>query len=291
MPFAALLAMVALAPLACRSRPAPAAAGRAVSDSLLLAATGGDGWLTHGRDYGNTRYAPHTGIDAGSVARLARLWEFDARGSFRAGPKNESTPLVLDDLLIFTAAGNLVLALDARTGAERWRYKPVLKPVALCCGMVNRGVTAYGDRIFLAAIDARVIALRRSDGYSFTMAPLAAAGKIIVGASGGEFGIRGSGRQPPHHLAPRPRRRHRRAPLASPDAAPQPLGPRCLGAAGAARHGGGGGDGARRGPRRQDRLGPLPRPPHRPAAAPLPGADAAGKPLHRCHPRRRAASR
>jgi alcohol dehydrogenase (cytochrome c)/quinohemoprotein ethanol dehydrogenase len=126
--------------------PIASRASRAVSDSLLLAATGGDGWLTHGRDYGNTRYAPHTEIDAGSVARLARLWEFDARGSFRAGPKNESTPLVLDDLLIFTAAGNLVLALDARTGAERWRYKPVLKPVALCCGMVNRGVTAYGHR-------------------------------------------------------------------------------------------------------------------------------------------------
>jgi alcohol dehydrogenase (cytochrome c) len=205
-PFAAaLLAIVALAPLACRSRPAPAAAGRPVSDSLLLAAAGGDGWLSHGRDYGNTRFAPQAEINAGSVGRLARLWEFDARGSFRAGPKNESTPLVLDDLLIFTAASNLVLALDARTGAERWRYRPTLKPVALCCGLVNRGVAAYGDRIFLAAIDARVIALRRADGavlwerelaspaegYSFTMAPLAAAGRIIVGASGGEFGIRG----------------------------------------------------------------------------------------------------
>ena len=98
-----------------------------------------------------------------------------------------------------------VIAVDARSGRERWRYQPQLNPAALCCGLVNRGVAIYGDKAYLATLDGRVIALDRRDGsvawdvsaaepkegYSFTMAPLAADGKIIVGASGGEFGIRG----------------------------------------------------------------------------------------------------
>jgi glucose dehydrogenase len=124
---------------------------------------------------------------------------------FRRNTRNESTPIVVDDLLIYTDLNDLVVAVDTRDGRERWRYQPALGPVALCWDMVNRGVAVYGDKVYLATLDARVIALRRSngsvvwnvsaarpgEGYSFTMAPLAAGGKIIVGASGGEFQIRG----------------------------------------------------------------------------------------------------
>jgi alcohol dehydrogenase (cytochrome c) len=172
-------------------------------EALQEARTSREGWITHGRDWSNQRYSPLAEIDRGTVRQLKKLW--DHRLVLKSSVRNESTPIVADDLLIYTDARNHVIAVDARSGRERWRYQPLLGPTALCCGLVNRGVAIYGDKVYLATLDARVIALDRSDGsvvwevsaalpregYSFTMAPLAADGKIIVGASGGEFGIRG----------------------------------------------------------------------------------------------------
>jgi glucose dehydrogenase len=207
MPTRASLRLVLLLPLAlaCRRDAAsPAARVRPVSDERLRVA-GGDGWLTYGYDWANRRSVPLTGINRQTVGGLHRLWEHDLDVLFRRSVRNESTPVVVDGLLLYTDLKNLVMAVDARSGKEVWRYQPDLKPAALCCGMVNRGVAVYGDRVFLATLDARVVALDRrtgklawettaaspTEGYSFTMAPLAADGKIIVGSSGGEFGIRG----------------------------------------------------------------------------------------------------
>ncbi|HEU5040754.1 MAG TPA: PQQ-binding-like beta-propeller repeat protein [Gemmatimonadales bacterium] len=200
-----LTSLILCGSVAC-SADAPRLSIRPVTETTLRGA-GEDptGWYTHGRDWSNSRYTPLAEIDTLNVASLQPLWRHDLKLYFRRSTRNESTPLVVDDLLIYTDLKNLVLAVDVRTGAERWRYQPELGPVALCCGMVNRGVAAYGDKVYVATLDARLIALRRSDGsvawdvrvaepskgYSFTMAPLAAAGSIIVGASGGEFGIRG----------------------------------------------------------------------------------------------------
>jgi alcohol dehydrogenase (cytochrome c) len=179
---------------------------RPVTEQLLGAGPAGRaGWITHGGDWNNQRYVPFDEINRRTVARLEPVWRHDPEMLFRRNTRNESTPIVVDDLLIYTDLNDLVVAVDTRDGRERWRYQPALGPVALCCGMVNRGVAVYGDKVYLATLDARVIALRRSngsvvwnvsaarpgDGYSFTMAPLAAGGKIIVGASGGEFQIRG----------------------------------------------------------------------------------------------------
>jgi alcohol dehydrogenase (cytochrome c) len=163
------------------------------------------GWPTYGYSWDNQRYVPLTEVNRGTVKRLRKLWEHRPGSLFRRSDRNESTPIVTDDLLIYTDLLNLVMALDARTGKDRWRYKPDLGPTALCCGAVNRGVAVYGDKVYLATLDARVIALDRAsgkvvwdvpaasptEGYSFTMAPLAVDGKVLVGASGGEFGIRG----------------------------------------------------------------------------------------------------
>ena len=182
-------------------RPVPT---RMVTEEVLhTAGPASDGWLLHGRDWSNQRYAPFDEINRETVARLEKLWEH--RLIVRSSVRNESTPIVVDNLLLYTDARNHVIAVDTRNGKERWRYQPLIGPTALCCGLVNRGVAIYGDKVYLATLDARVIALDRSDGsvvwdvsagepregYSFTMAPLAADGKIIVGASGGEFGIRG----------------------------------------------------------------------------------------------------
>jgi alcohol dehydrogenase (cytochrome c) len=179
---------------------------RPVTDERLRAApaTGGE-WLSYGRDWSNRRYVPLTEINRKTVTGLRKLWQSDPGPLFLRPVHNESTPIVVDGLLIYTDFKNLVIALDVRTGTERWRYQPDLGATALCCNVVNRGVAVYGDRVYLATLDARVIALDRqtgqvawdvraaapSEGYSFTMAPLAADGKIIVGVSGGEFGIRG----------------------------------------------------------------------------------------------------
>jgi alcohol dehydrogenase (cytochrome c) len=179
---------------------------RPVTEQLLGAGPAGRaGWINHGGDWNNQRYVPFDEINRRTLARLEPVWQHDPEMLFRRNTRNESTPIVVDDLLIYTDLNDLVVAVDTRDGRERWRYQPALGPVALCCGMVNRGVAVYGDKVYLATLDARVIALRRSngsvvwnvsaarpgEGYSFTMAPPAASGKIVVGASGGEFQIRG----------------------------------------------------------------------------------------------------
>ena len=199
LPFLALV-------LACREPPAPPNGSTPVTDEMLRAtAEPRVGWPSYGYAWDNQRYVPLTQIDRRTVRGLRKVWEHKPRTFFRRSSRNESTPIVVNDLLIYTDLNNLVMALDVRTGKELWRYQPKLGPTALCCGTVNRGVAAYGDKVYLATLDARVIALHLTtgrvawdvvaasptEGYSFTMAPLAVAGKIIVGASGGEFGIRG----------------------------------------------------------------------------------------------------
>jgi alcohol dehydrogenase (cytochrome c) len=199
------LPLLALA-LACREPPAQPSDSIPVTDEMLRAtAAPRAGWPTYGYAWDNQRYVPLTQIDRRTVRRLRKVWHHEPGTLLRRGSRNESTPIVVDDLLIYTDLKNLVMALDVRTGKERWRYQPDLGPTALCCGTVNRGVAAYGDKVYLATLDARMIALHRTtgrvvwdvvaaaptEGYSFTMAPLAVDGKIIVGVSGGEFGIRG----------------------------------------------------------------------------------------------------
>ncbi len=177
-----------------------------VTDARLLGADSAPGeWISHGRDYGNRRFSPLGQINRSTVGKLTRLWHHDRRRFSVAPDRNESTPLAIDGMVIYTDSRNVVLAVDARSGRQLWRYDHEMGAAAACCGLVNRGVAAYGDKVFLATLDARLIALDRltgevrwdhrlaepAQGYSFTSAPLAAAGKIIVGASGGDFGGRG----------------------------------------------------------------------------------------------------
>jgi PQQ-dependent dehydrogenase (methanol/ethanol family) len=98
-----------------------------------------------------------------------------------------------------------VIAVDVRTGRRIWGWYHKPANTSLCCGLVNRGVAVYGDKVYVGTLDAHLVALDRrtgevvwdrqvadpAKGYSFTMAPLAAGGKILIGTSGGEFRIRG----------------------------------------------------------------------------------------------------
>ncbi len=165
-------------------------------------------WSMYGRTYGNTRYSPLDQVTIATLPRVQVAWSRALPG-MEHGPghvKEESTPLAVDGVLYVSGSGNRVWAVDAATGLVLWRYQhQMISWPPLCCGTPNRGVAVYQDKVFLATLDARLIALdkrtgrkvweRQIDdpglGYSETMAPLVAGGKVIVGASGAEFGIRG----------------------------------------------------------------------------------------------------
>jgi glucose dehydrogenase len=172
--------------------------------ALATAATQDSLWLSYGRDLGNTRFAPSARLTRESLHLLHPQWEH--RRDWQQGVIH-STPLAFGGMLFYTGYGNIVLAVDARTGRERWRHQYVpdasVYP-ALCCGAVNRGLAVHDSTLYLATIDARLVALdvrsgavrwRREvaplgQGYSMTLAPLVD-GHVVVGVSGGEFGVRG----------------------------------------------------------------------------------------------------
>jgi alcohol dehydrogenase (cytochrome c) len=187
---------------------------RPITDQRLAAADTSGEWLSYGRDLRQRRYAPFDQINTRTVGRLKPLWHEGGVHLFKSYLRNESTPLVADGVLIYTdpgirtgEPGNHVTAVDARTGRKRWAWYHRTTGGALCCGLINRGVALYGDKVYVGTLDGHLVALDRrsgrevwdrqvegaepSEGYSFTMAPLAAGGKIIIGTSGGEFRIRG----------------------------------------------------------------------------------------------------
>src|SRR5438034_763439 len=123
-----------------------------------------------------------------------------------AGGKFETTSLVVDGVLYATGADDRAFALDAPSGRPIWQYQRSLPPdIRPCCGRVNRGMAILGDKVFLGTLDAHVIALDTKTGnvvwdvgtsdyrkgYSITLAPLVINHLVLIGVSGGEYGIRG----------------------------------------------------------------------------------------------------
>jgi alcohol dehydrogenase (cytochrome c) len=177
----------------------------AVDDNDLLNAAGNTGeWLNYGRTYDNHRFVPLAQITPENVAKLRPVWAFST-GTLGG---LEATPLVHDGVLYTSADNSRVYAIDARTGVMKWRYEPEYDeelPTKLCRGPVNRGVALYGDLIYVATLDAQLVALNKDSGevvwtktigdwkagYTATAAPLIVKGKIIVGIAGAEYGVRG----------------------------------------------------------------------------------------------------
>ena len=171
-------------------------------DLLNRAGTDGNNFLLTNGDYRQQRYYPNSQINRANVARLRPAWIFqtDLMESI------ETSPIVVNGVMYVTTSYDHVYALDARTGEQLWHYKHKLGPITTyCCGPNNRGVAAYEDKIYLATLDAKLVALDAKTGklvwqseiadpelgYSETMAPTAVKGKILVGTNGGEYGIRG----------------------------------------------------------------------------------------------------
>jgi alcohol dehydrogenase (cytochrome c) len=171
-------------------------------DMLDRAGQNGNDFLLTNGNYWQQRYYPNAQINRGNVGRLRPAWIFqtDLMESM------ETSPIVVNGIMYVTTSYDHVYALDARTGEQLWHYQQKLGPITTyCCGPNNRGVAAYGDTVYLATLDSKLVALDAKTGkvkwssdiadpeagYSETMAPTAVDGKVLVGTNGGEYGIRG----------------------------------------------------------------------------------------------------
>ena len=158
-------------------------------------------WLMIRRTYDGWGYSPLAQITPDNVGRLRPLWVF-ATGETRV---HEAPPIVNDGVMFITTPNNQVIAIDAKSGNLLWRYRRVRPTGALVPHDTNRGVALFGDKVYYAAGEAVLVALDaktgnevwtttvadNKSGYYISLAPLVAGGKVMVGASGGEFGIRG----------------------------------------------------------------------------------------------------
>jgi quinohemoprotein ethanol dehydrogenase len=199
--YVALITAAAVLALSGCARSTP----QQVDDAALRAADADSAnWITYGRTYSEQRFSHLHQIDEHSISHLALAWSYDL-GTRRG---LEATPLVKDGVLYTTSAWSIVYALDARTGSLLWKYDPhVAKDHAkfVCCDVVNRGVAMYKGRLYLGALDGRLIALDAKTGevvwavptapadspYAITGAPRIAKGRVIIGNAGSEYAVRG----------------------------------------------------------------------------------------------------
>ncbi len=138
----------------------------ALAAAALLAGPGSvaaqyaDGWPLHGRDLGGTRFSPLSQIDAANVARLVPRWTYHSgvAATFQA------TPIVIGEVIYLSLPFSGVVALDAGTGRELWRYTHRSRAEKLCCGPANRGVAVADGRVFVGTVDGRLVALDAATG-------------------------------------------------------------------------------------------------------------------------------
>ena len=182
------------------SREAPAP--NVSFDRLLKPAQEPQNWMIYGGSFMSQRYSPLTQITPANAKDLELKWVFQSRSL----EKHEVTPLVVNGVMYTIQSPNDVVALNAETGKTIWTYTHKPDPAARnCCGKLSRGLAILGDKVFLAAFDARMIAIDAKtgkelwnteaadpkQGYAFTHAPLVIKDKVIAGTAGGEFGVRG----------------------------------------------------------------------------------------------------
>jgi len=180
-------------------------------------------WPLYGRDYSNQRYSPLKQINTQTVTSLKLAWRY------RTGKKAtfQSSPIVVNGIMYVTTPFNDVIALNAATGEEIWRYRHQLKKDKFCCGPSSRGPAVANGKVYVATIDARLLALSQktgevlwdieitgketrsaeklesllgveqfesaiqtgASGYSVSMAPQVYEGKVFVGITGAGYGL------------------------------------------------------------------------------------------------------
>jgi len=175
-----------------------------ISSATAVSETSGE-WLTGGGDEAQRYYSPLKAINRDNVASLGYAWHHD----LPAEHGYEATPLMVDGVLYGSGPKGTAFAVDAKTGASRWRFEPDIDlgfVRKVCCGVVNRGVAIQGDRLFVAALDGFLYALDRHSGevlwradsfvdrergYTITGAPYLAGDVVVIGNAGAEFDARG----------------------------------------------------------------------------------------------------
>jgi quinohemoprotein ethanol dehydrogenase len=171
---------------------------------LLNAANEPEQWLMVGGTYEETHYSPLDEISTENLDRLGLAWFAD----YDVNLSQQGTPLYIDGVIYVSTAWSTVYAFDARNGATLWHYDPQTpREIAqkVCCGIVNRGIAAYEGKIYLGTLDGYLVAINADTGeelwrkltvdpeqqYTITSAPRVINGKVMIGNSGSEFGVRG----------------------------------------------------------------------------------------------------
>jgi alcohol dehydrogenase (cytochrome c) len=164
-----------------------------VTAERLLKPSDGD-WLMIRRTYDGWGYSPLAQITTSNVARLQPVWVFST-----AVPNgHEAPPLVNNGVMFVATPGNQVVAIDAKSGQLLWRYRRPVPEDAVTLHPTSRGVALYGDKVFVAANEAVLVALdartgkevwtadvaENQNGYYMSLAPLVAEGRVMVGTSG-----------------------------------------------------------------------------------------------------------
>src|SRR5213593_3289792 len=184
------------------------AVGAYGSQELLQLQTDDKQWVMPGKDYSQTRFSTLSQITATNVKNLRPAWTFST-GTLRG---HEGAPLVIGDTMyVHTSFPNNVYALERKgpdVGKIKWAYLPKQDPsvqAVACCDNVNRGLSFADGKVFLSQLDGHLVALNAQTGKevwkaqnadpkvgaTMTSAPHIYKDKVIVGVSGGEFGVRG----------------------------------------------------------------------------------------------------
>jgi quinohemoprotein ethanol dehydrogenase len=177
----------------------------AVDTARQLAADKEPGtWMSAGRTYDEQRYSPLTGINQTNIKSLGLAWY----GEVDTERGQESTPVVVDGVMYITTAWSKVYAYNAKTGQQLWKYDPKIDPTIggiACCDVVNRGVAAWNGKVYLGALDGRLIALDGKTGavdwsvqttdlklpYTITGVPRVYKNTVVIGNGGAEYSVRG----------------------------------------------------------------------------------------------------
>jgi quinohemoprotein ethanol dehydrogenase len=162
-------------------------------------------WLAHGRTYDEQRFSPLDDINDSTVNELGLAWYLDL-GTDRG---LEGTPIVVDGIIYISGSWNIIYAINAQTGELIWRFDPQTSrswvAAHSCCDAVSRGVAVWGGKVLAATLDGRLLALDAHTGellwstltidhekpYTITGAPRIIKGKVIIGNSGADYGVRG----------------------------------------------------------------------------------------------------
>ena len=180
-------------------------------DALAYAGSTGEEWISYNVNWKEQRYSPLAQINENNVERLGLAWSYEIPAA-AGNPQNrqEATHLVHNGVLYSIAPWSVVYAVDARTGEEIWHVDPEVDQAVwqsrICCGVVNRGIALYEGKVIAPVVDGRLRALDEETGellwetrvspddqpYTITMAPrVIRGGRVIIGVSGGEYGVRG----------------------------------------------------------------------------------------------------